>query len=54
MEEKKKSRKRLLIEIDEEVHKQIKIRAALRNASIKEWVTMAIALQMKWEEHYEN
>ena len=49
----KKELKRLVIAIEKELHKEIKRRALNRNASIKQWMLMAIAEQLERERMYE-
>ena len=54
MEEHKDNRlKQLLIEISQELHQAIKIRAATRNVTMRTWVIRAIAKAIKNEEQYE-
>lgn len=48
-----KELKRLIVEIEKELHKEIKKRALNRNASIKQWLLMAIAEQLERERMYE-
>lgn len=45
--------KRLNVEIPEELHKQLKIRAAERCITIKKWIIRAINLAVKEEQKYE-
>ena len=54
MSEEKKTRKRLILNINEELHKTIKIRAAVRNISMSTWVIRALYEKLKKEEAYEN
>lgn len=53
MEDKKVSPKRLVIDINEEMHTKIKIHAAKRNISIRKWAIRAILKAIKDEEQYE-
>lgn len=52
-EKKPKALRRLLVDVPEDLHKEIKIRATVRNISIKTWVTRAIAEAIKQEKKYE-
>lgn len=45
--------KRLLIEIDEELHSEIKVWAAFRHETLKRWVTTAIINRIKKEKSYQ-
>lgn len=45
--------KRLVLEIDEELHKEIKRRALERNITLRRWVLRAIKQQIKYEQQYE-
>lgn len=49
----KKSTKRIAIEAEDELHAEVKIRAAQRGVSVKVWVKRAIMAQIKKEEQYE-
>jgi len=51
--ENKKTRKRVLFNIDPETHKAIKIRATLRGMSLTGWIMSAIASKIKQEQKYE-
>ena len=46
-------RKRLVLDIDEELHKEIKRRALERNITLRRWVLRAIKQQIKYEQQYE-
>lgn len=46
----RKGRKRLAMDIDEEIHKRMAYWAKERNISITLWVTRAIYQKIKWEE----
>jgi len=52
MEEKRKSPKRIIIDISEEKHAQIKQRAAFRHTSIKIWIEQAIDMKIAEEDKY--
>ena len=52
-EKKRKSPKRLLINVTEEFHNEIKRRALFRGQTISNWVTMAISERIKQEKKYE-
>lgn len=43
-------KKRLVIDVDEDFHKKIKIRATERNITIRKWVVRAITQALKREE----
>ena len=45
--------KRLNIEIDEELHKEIKLRALERNITLRKYILRAIKQQIKYEQQYE-
>lgn len=45
--------KRLVLDIDEELHKEIKRRALERNITLRRWVLRAIKQQIKYEQQYE-
>lgn len=45
--------KRLNLEINEELLKEIKIRALERNITLRKWVLRAILQQIKYEQQYE-
>lgn len=45
--------KSLIIDIDPEIHKQVKIRSWGCNMSMKQWVTIAIVERLKKEMEYE-
>jgi len=54
MEEKqKKTPKRLLIDIDVDLHSKIKARAAARNITLKTYITRAILRAIAEEQKYE-
>lgn len=48
----RKSKKRLVIEVMEETHKAIKLRAGMRNISMRKWVMRAIIHALKQEDSY--
>lgn len=48
-EEKRKTPKRLVIEVQEEFHKEIKRRAVFRGQTISSWIIMAICERIKEE-----
>jgi len=52
MENMKKSPNRLSIELHEELHKSIKIYAAMRNITIRKWVYQALIQALASEEKY--
>jgi predicted HicB family RNase H-like nuclease len=41
--------KRLVVEINQDLHQDIKIRAVFRHLSLKQWVTRAIIEEIKRE-----
>lgn len=45
--------KRLLIEIDEEIHNEIKVWASFRHETMKQWVTTALVERIKKEKSYQ-
>ena len=45
--------KRLLIEIEEDLHSEIKVWAAFRHETLKRWVTTAIVERIKKEKSYQ-
>lgn len=47
MEEEKKTPKRLIINVDENLHKKIKILATRRNMSIKQYVLESVVFRMQ-------
>lgn len=49
----KQTPKRLLIDIPAELHKEIKVRAAVKNITLKAWVLRAICEAIKTEKSYE-
>ncbi len=49
MNEVRKTRKRLIINVTDEEHQKIKIAAALRNIPIKKYVLQAIVIRMDYE-----
>jgi hypothetical protein len=51
--ESKKRGKRLSMDMDEELHKVIKARAAFRGLTIKEWLELAIKERILNEQKYE-
>jgi len=53
MEEYKTKKKCLLIEIDVNLHVEIKKRAVIRNIPMRAWVTRALLEQIKKEQQYE-
>ena len=52
-DDKKEARKRLLLDITEDQHREIKMRAVKRNITIKKWVMRAIAEAIAKEKKYE-
>jgi predicted HicB family RNase H-like nuclease len=52
MENERKSPKRIIIDISEEKHAQIKMRSAFRHTSIKMWIEQAIDMKMAEEDRY--
>ena len=50
---KRKTQKRLIININEAVHQEIKCRAAIRHISMTKWITRAIIEQIKKEKSFE-
>jgi len=46
-------KKRLSLDISKELHKKIKIRAAIRNISMLRWISRAIMKAIKEEEKYD-
>ena len=49
----RKGPKRLIVDLPEELHNDIKKRAIDKNISMKEWVLRAISAQIKQESQYE-
>lgn len=45
--------KRLMIDVPEELHTQVKMRATMRNTSIRHWVLLAIRRRLREEEQYD-
>lgn len=45
--------KRLVIEISEELHKEIKTEAAFRNITIRKYVLQAVLERMKQDKQYQ-
>lgn len=45
-----KKKKRIIFEVPEELHKQIKISAALRNISMSLWITRELVRKLALEE----
>lgn len=54
MEENKRPRKRLNIDIDPELRAEIKMRAASKQIPLRKWVIRALVEQIKREEQYEK
>jgi predicted HicB family RNase H-like nuclease len=52
-EQERKGPKRLAIDLSEELHQTIRMRALQKNISIKSWILRAIKLQIESEEKYE-
>ena len=52
MEETRKSPKRIIIDISEEKHTEIKMRAAFRHTKIKTWIEQAIDMKIAEEDRY--
>jgi predicted HicB family RNase H-like nuclease len=44
---------RLVLDVDQELHKDIKLRATERGLSIKKWILQAIAARIEWERKYQ-
>ncbi len=53
MDKIRKSPKRILVDVSEKDHTEIKMRAAFKNISIRAWILRAIALAIKEERKYE-
>ena len=53
MEEIKKKPKRLVIDIPEDLHTRVKLRATTRNITIRLWVLRALIFALTKEEKYE-
>lgn len=53
VEKQRKTPKRLLIELPEEWHQEIKVSAANKNISIKTYVLRAVIKQIKEDKQYE-
>ncbi len=53
MENNESKNKRLIIDIPAELHKDIKIRSATKNISIRTWVVRAIVQAIEKEKKYE-
>lgn len=49
-----KRNKRLIVEVPEEYHTDVKIRAAAKNISMRAWVSRAIIEQIKKEQQYDR
>jgi predicted HicB family RNase H-like nuclease len=52
--EEKKSKKRLVIEVDDRMHETIKDRANHRHVTIRKWVLRALLEAIKKEQQYES
>lgn len=52
-QEKKKIKKRLTIQVDNDLHRIVKSRALFRGMSVRQWVEMAIKERIKEEQQYE-
>jgi len=48
-----REKKRLVVELTQQEHKEIKMRATFRNITIKDWVKLAIFDRIKSEQQYE-
>jgi len=48
-----KNLKKLILEVESDTHKEIKVRAAERNISMRLWVLRAIAEAIRKEQQYE-
>lgn len=46
--------KRVVIDVDQKFHKDIKIRALYRNMSMKDYIIMAVVKQIQLEEQFEG
>jgi predicted HicB family RNase H-like nuclease len=44
-----KKLKVIIIKVDADIHKEVKMRAAHNNITIKQWVLQAIAEKIAWE-----
>ena len=53
MKKNKEIIKRIIVEMGLNAHKEIKMRAANNNVSIKVWVSQAIAEKIAWEKKAE-
>ena len=49
----KEKPKRIVLDVPQDLHTQVKIRAATRNIPIRTWVVRAIIAAIKAEEKYE-
>lgn len=54
MENDRPKKKRLLIDVSQELHKEVKARAVFRGLSIRQWVEMAIKERIREERQYEK
>ena len=53
METQDKKQKRLVVDLNKDLHVIIKSKAAFRNITIKKWILIAIAERIKQESKYE-
>jgi len=53
METQDKKQKRLVVDLNKDLHVIIKSKAAFRNITIKKWILIAIAERIKQETKYE-
>jgi len=51
--EEKKHKKRIIIDVSDQVHREVKTRASFRGITIKRWVELAIAERIKEEQKHE-
>lgn len=49
----RKGRKRLAMDIDENLHQKVKEFAKMRNITVTLWVTRAIYQKVKWEQKHQ-
>jgi predicted HicB family RNase H-like nuclease len=52
-DKKKKAIKKLIIDLDLDLHCEIKKRAAERNISMKKWIEIAVEERITYEKQYE-
>ena len=44
--------KRITVEVDKEFHREVKVRAGIRNMSIKQYVKMALTMVLEQDRKY--